>query len=320
MPKLLAQIKAQSSEFCTKIFKDILLRQEAKPLHLLLIVNHAPRIDASTVELFKLLKHQFMTTDTRLKDIFVKLFDMGMTARVEDIELAAKLLPSAHLGILELVLSKCSTVKAVDLNPACKVALQEKKITFVACLIKSGADPPQEPVKLFSQALKENDIDTARIFLTQSWKLDELDLGSLIANTEIAHHPTLIEDLLELGVSPNGVGKHKPLAEVRKLRHLASQKRSSLICLLLEKGANCNHLCSTHDTTPLHVATEIAVLGKFSVANCYCYKDCHEIFCIYVCVCGCVVIHPENKLGGGELVQTLLGVTLVFRGRSLAGR
>lgn len=268
VPKLLAEIKKQTSQFCTKLFKVILLRQEAKPLHLLLIINHAPRIDASNVELFKLLKQQFMTTDTRLKDIFVKLFDMGMTARVGDIELAAKFLPSAHLGILELVLSKCGTVKPIDLNPACKVALQEKKITFVACLIKVGADPPQEPVKLFSQALKENDIDAARIFLTQSWKLDKLDLGSLIASTEIAHHPTLIEDLLELGVSPNGTGKQKPLAEVRKLRHLASQKRSSLVCLLLEKGANCNHLCSTHDTTPLHVATEMSVLdGDIRIIN-----------------------------------------------------
>ena len=261
-PQLLAQIETQSSDFCTKLLKEILLRQETKPVHLLLIVKHAPRIDGSKIELFRILKQQFIASDVRLKDIFTKLFNMGMTAKGKDVEVAAKLLPTSYISIFDLILSNCSSVEAVDLNPACKAAMQEKKIKFVACLIKCGAEPPREPVKLFSQALKENDIDTARLFLTRSHKHDELDLGSLIASTEIAHHPSLIEDLLELGMSPNGTGKHKPLAEIRKLRHLTSQKRTNLICLLLDKGANCNHLCSTHDTTPLHVATEIAVLGK----------------------------------------------------------
>ena len=90
--------------------------------------------------------------------------------------------------------------------------------------------------------------------------MDKLDLATLM-ESNIVNCPELIRVLVETGLSPNGRGRKTPISVVMGLPATSWSKKITLLCLLLDIGEDCNHLSHTgkSSTTPLHVATEVAL-------------------------------------------------------------
>ena len=247
------------SGFCSKLLQKLLLKKETKEPHILFVVFHmCPQkqvFDASEIELVSLLKVPI--SDRKLLE---KLLMFGVRVKTQSIHKAVELLPVFRVDTLVLILSKC-TVTPDILRQSCQKAFSMKKLPFALCLIQHGAELPADPTELTILALMENNFDMALNLLgNQKIVTDKVDLGDLISTTDLIKNPTTIEKLLEAGVSPNGCGKKKPIAEVLKLQCISSKKQIDLLCLLLEKG-DCRHLChgSKEGATPLHIATELAL-------------------------------------------------------------
>ena len=205
--------------------------------------------NASSIKLSQLLKRRFND-----RYLLAVLFQMGMEVKREDVPVAIETLKNNEAP-LDLILSKS---KPSFLDYPCKLALDEKNMIAVFFLIKHGATPPSALVELLIQAKQ---FDTAKMLLRIPGiiKPDKFDLGMVMS--DIAQHPDLIQELIKVGANPDGCNVKKPLVEIMKLTHLPYDKKINLLCLLLKNGANCTHLChsSQHTTTPLHVATNLAL-------------------------------------------------------------
>ena len=239
-------------EFCRELFSELLFRSESKLPHLKLVIECVPPFDASQVELSELLKKQF-TNERSLE----ALFGMGMVVKQTDTIMAAKFLPESCIKLFRLLLSKCN--QSVDLNPAYREAIRVKKIRFAICFIQSGAVSDDMIIQILSKAIKfKLDMD----WIPELCKSDKIDFDALIIN-KLVQHPNgrkLIELLLDAGVNPNGSSEKNPLATIGTRQDITPQRKIDLICLFLEKGADCNPLgCASPLTTPLHVATKLAV-------------------------------------------------------------
>ena len=211
--------------------------------------------DASEIELVSLL--DVPISDRKLLE---KLLMFGVSVTTQNIQEAVERLPVFRVDTLVLLLSKCTVNTPDILSQSCQKAFSARKLPFVLCLIQHGAELPAEPTELLIMALMQNDFDMALNLLgNQKIAIEKVDLGDLISSTDLINNPKTIAKLLEAGVSPNGCGKKKPIAEVLKLQCISS-KKIDVVCLLLEKG-DCSHLChgSKERTTPLHVATELAL-------------------------------------------------------------
>ena len=114
------------------------------------------------------------------------------------------------------------------------------------------------------QALRAEDyaeaLALAKKFTQALATMDKLDLASLM-DSNIINCPETIKVLIDAGLSPNGRGRRTPIAVVMGKGDLTLSKKIELMCLLLENGEDCSHLChaSKSSTTSLHVATELAL-------------------------------------------------------------
>ena len=220
--------------------------------------------DASQIELVALLKKSVSD-----KKLIEKLFEFGMITTQQSIYDAVVLLPASSIDTLKLIISRCTDMNSDILDQSCYKAFIARKVQFVTCLTEHGAKSPAEPTELLLLTLKQNNLDLALSLLkTRDIVPGEVDLGDLMTCFELNNNPTIIAKLVEAGVSPNG-RKKKPIAEVLKLSYLSVQKQIELICLLLEKG-DCSQLCqvSKQKTTPLHVATELALKAGIHYTRC----------------------------------------------------
>ncbi len=261
LPPVLCAKDGKSGGFCTSLFLELLSKADATPKHLEYVVCDVfprlkvKRFDASGIPLSKMMNRSH---GTKLLETMIK---SGVLIDGKAIQLAVKTLPDTNTKILSLIVSKWNQVGS--LSAPLEAAIQARKINFVACLLEHGAGTPNTGIaNLLLDALQREEFRAAESLLNVAGKIpsDNIDLGGLITRG-IINHPSLIRKLIEAGVNPNGLGKTKTLAQVLQLTYLATAKQVHTICLLLENGADCKYLCdaSATETTPLHIATELAL-------------------------------------------------------------
>ena len=243
----------EDSEFCQKLFYELLSRSQANAVHLKFVIEYIPSFDASQVQLSELLKKQL--TDERS---FETLIGMGMVVQKADIETAVNLLPETCVNVLRLLILKfnCSSP---DFDEVCKKAILADKVRFAACLVYRGAVSSHTAIQILLKVLKLKPGELDIHSLTKLCRPDDINLGILITDPDLSltEHPNgleLIKLLLDAGMDPNGNGKENPIAVIWELKLVAPERKIDFICLFLSKGAKCSLL-----TNPLHVAAQLAV-------------------------------------------------------------
>ena len=258
-PPLLNDQHVQSG-FCTRLLLNLLKREDTKEAHIRLLLmeipidSDSPPFNGSKIEVSVLLKRKFISR--RILDF---LFDCGMKAKQNDLTMAVEMLTGDNFSTLEMICAHFDGNLQEAFEVTCPVAVKHKKIKFVHYFLKKGCKLPCSSQELLTLALQKNSADIAESLLSFC-TLSEVDIGSMM-NTNLVNHPQLLSKMIDGGASPSGLGKKKPLAEAQQLTYLSKPKRNDLICLLLKKGSDCSHLClsSKHSTTPLHIATAIAL-------------------------------------------------------------
>ena len=232
------------------------------------------------------------------ESVLQKLTDCGMVIDHVHLEKAIDVLPDKRntLPVLEFLIDHTHALSD-QLTPMCHESIQSQKPLISSCLIKHGARPqPSEVMSLvestgkfyplFIVYLAQSDIcdkayrtklfkisceqmknspdynDTA-LKVLKSGPVDatDIDLGTLLkSSTELLHDSSLIKQLLEAGVSTESSLAVHPLTLVMRYKEIDSKTRNAIVCMLLEKGASCEHLKdSSPGTTSLHVATNLAL-------------------------------------------------------------
>ncbi len=269
-PPILCGKDGKPGGFCSTLFLELLSRTEAKVTHLeYLVCDLFPKLkvqfDASEVPLTKVLG---LPLSTKLLDA---MLDCKVSVDGKAIELAVDKMSNTHTKILSKIFSKWN--KEGNLSAALDAAIRANKIKIVACLLEHGAETPNHRVDdLLLAALKKEEFSVVETLLNVAAAIPchRIDLGALITNGVI-NHPNLLEKLIQAGVNPNGLGRTKTLTEVLRLDYLPTAKQVNTVCLLLANGADCKYLCDASPlvTTPLHVATDLAIRAGNIVPSLY---------------------------------------------------
>ncbi len=257
MSAVLLECKGLSQESRQKILQQVIAHQHCKPPlldFLMLEAWEAGSVDCSKVQLKALLGDKRVTKFEVLK----RFLDSGMPVLENDLSCAVQSLSGDDIATFKLILSKCAKF---DQNKLCNEATSCNKTMFVLHFVELGAKFPGDCTKLFNNALKANDFDSAMV-LVKSFTpemLQKLDLGVLLKTTNLVASAELIKLLLEMGVGCNS----KPFPIVAVMNQATNlQEKIEAICVLIEGGVDCKQLCRTSPkstTTPLHVATELAL-------------------------------------------------------------
>ena len=217
------------------------------------IDSDSPPFNGSKIELSVLLKRKFIS-----RRILGFLFDCGMKAKQTDLTMALEMLTGDNCSTLEMICTHFDGNLQEALEVTCPVAVKHRKIKFVHYFLKMGCKLPCSSQELLTLALQKNSADIAESLLSFCTLL-EVDIGLMI-DTNLVNYPQLPSKMVDGGASPSRLGK-KPPVKAQQLTYLSKPKQNDLIFLLLKKGSDCSHLClsSKHSTTPLHVATAIAL-------------------------------------------------------------
>ena len=254
----LVQTREFPPEFCLTMLMETMSTPECKEVHLEFFVNRVwnnVEISVSKVTLQNLIIDKAITSTTLLR----WFLDRGLSLSKEDVKIAMTTLMAEQLDLFKLIVAKC---RHTDLDELCIMAACVNCTTFVINLVEQGASLPCPSSELLLQALKVEDYDGAlalvKIFKTKG-TIGTLNLASLM-NSNIIKYPDLIKLLITSGVALNEKGGKTPIAVIMG-RNLTSSKTIDMLCLLVDNGEDCNHLCQTSktNTTPLHVATELAL-------------------------------------------------------------
>ena len=229
------------------------------------------------------------------------ILGLGATIAPSDIKKAIGILPESSSEVLKCITSACNPrLQQADINSLCEKALDAKKLQFAAHFVSCGAKPELCKVKkslnwkstiicedlvlylaeqsesergdLVLQAMKHNRHNIAsKLLSTGAINIDQFDLGRLIASTSLTSNPDLFQQLLDVGVSPNGTCNSvvQPLDAVLGLKH--ADRKVPLIRSLIEKGADLENVCKPRQegTTIIHKMTEIALeTGKYRYNLC----------------------------------------------------
>ena len=247
------------------------------------------------------------------KNVMQKLTECGMVIECVHLEKAIEVLPDREntLPVLEFLIDH-THAQSDQLTAICHKSIQSQKTLISSCLIKHGARPqPSEVMSLVESSAKfhprfivylaESDIcdkayrtklfkisceqmknspdynDTA-LKVLESGPIDatDIDLGTLFkSSAELLHNPLLINKLLEVGVSAESSFTVHPLTLVMRYKEIDNETRNAIVCMLLEKGASCEHLqVSSLGTTSLHVATKLAL--ETSMLKCLVNSSMHS--------------------------------------------
>ena len=247
------------SGFTTDLLLSLLRHERVKETHVKVLFEipvhraNPPIFNGSKVPVSLLIRNRITHTN-----ILNTLFDCGMTARETDVRLAVETLAGDSGTVAFEIL--CSHVQEdVALDGIGVVALKNKKVRFILCLARRGYRLPCSSQEVLALALEKNLADVAESLLPFC-TLPEVDLGGLMRSSKhLTNHHQLIVKMVDGGVNPCGLGDNKPLAETMKMTNVA--KKVDLVCILLERGCDCNQLCvgSEYATTPVHVAVTIGV-------------------------------------------------------------
>lgn len=265
-PPILHNRDGKPGAFCSKLLLKLLSRPDATSKHLeYLLCTLLPRLkvcfDASKIPLSKVMA---LFPNTKVLSTLVRC---GVSIDGRAIEMAVDKLDDSSTKNLSLILSRWN--KMGSLSAPLEAAIKLHKINFVACLLEHGAGAPAHGVdSILLEALEQKKFGAAESILNVAGKISSttVDLGALFSSG-IINNPTLIEKLIRAGVNPDGLGKNKTLTQVLQLNYLPTAKQVETICLLLQNGADCKYLCdaSPIKTTPLHVATDLAIRAGYSV-------------------------------------------------------
>lgn len=247
--------------YCTKLLTDLVSRPDCKPKHLQYLLCSmwaSRRFDASKVSLQHLLTNIGVTELSILK----RLSELRMPVKKQDVSAAIrKFLPDNpdQADSFKHIVSKCPRK---DMNSLCAEACSMKKFPFVFILIERGASPPKAKFDFLVQhALTCEDFKAARSLVRVMPKdiAEKTDLAFLL-KMNLVHSPQLLVEMINKGANPNGLDRKSPIVAVLFQEYLPAERKSEVICILLQKNADCNHLCRTKkgSTTPLHVATDMA--------------------------------------------------------------
>lgn len=268
--ELVSHYRRLPLDVCNKMMIEILARPESREIHLKYLLQEVwneKKLDISSSRVsFQQLIRQKSIRDTDLLDICLRF---GLPLLKDDIDVAIKELPVKLCQFFKDLVNKLEYSQE-ELNSLCETAVNENKAPFVITFVQLGASLPSTCAQgntirdILLKTLKDKDIDGAKALIQKFTKpiASNLELSSLLAS-RIGDDPIMISMLLDAGLDPNG-GDRKtptPIAAVMNKGHLKLSKRAHIVCLLLEKGEDCSHLQQTSksSTTPLHVATEIAL-------------------------------------------------------------
>ena len=223
---IMTHIQKMPLDFCNSVLLEILPRPECKDVHLEFLISKALKdrgIDVSMLSLNQLIKEKDITSASLLQ----RFLELGLPLSKEDIMMAMKTLKPNQMHLFKPIASKANPE---DLHDLCQAALTSDRMLFVANLVEQGARIPGHGSEPLMQAVCNKDYN-ALIALAKCFPKDTLD---------------------KLGFIGFIIGKAMSLP-----------RKIELLSVLLEKGADCNHLCeagkASTSSTPLHVATELSL-------------------------------------------------------------
>ena len=190
--------------------------------------------------------------DSPNENLITQLISHGIKVNGQVLTSAIQHLPNDRLNILKLLEEKCGEV---DIDFMCQAALKARKISFVVYFITSGAKWPKHQVEILRELWKEDLLSEFEVILKLLMHnmIREIDIVHFISAKPSSH--IYIGLLLNAGVNPDG--KRSSIMAVKCLK-IDMDIKFDLITRLIQKGADCNKLCDKK-TTPLHVATEMAI-------------------------------------------------------------
>ena len=155
-------------ELTTQLLQELLSKPETTQKHIQCIIlpkgASKPQFNGTSVNLSDVLKKG--VTDV---NVLERLFQMGMDVTEGDVQLAVECLPDTRVDILKLIISKYDEVSIACLNKMCKLAMNVKKMKFIACFIEHGAKPPRDELKrLIEWPGKEIDLVFAKYISSTS--------------------------------------------------------------------------------------------------------------------------------------------------------
>ena len=216
------------------------------------------KIDCSSLSMRDLLV-QAKIDDYELLLCFLQ---SGVAVSNNDIQETINSLSEDKLIILKLLLESCD---AVDKTLLCQEAIKARKRIFVTYLLEEGACLPKDPITFLYNLFKIECIDGIKITLKMlnSSDIKKINLSKLIRGKHLLN-PDLITDFIKAGVDPNG--KKSPIAAIMNL-NLLPDIQIDVVSVLINAGVDCRPL-SNHSSTPLHVATELAIKsGKYLIKS-----------------------------------------------------
>ena len=259
----MVHVQKMQPDFCNKVLAEIISRPECTQTHLEFLVGtvwNVKELDVSMVQFKQLIVDKAITSAS----LFQRFLELGLILTKEDIKLAMNCLKENQMHLFTYISAKSDPG---DLNELCQAAVKANRMTFMLNFVEQGAKLPQDGSELLMQALKNKDYDVA-LSLARMFKMDvvdKLDHASLL-DSNIINCPEIVKVLIHAGLNPNGKGGKTPIAMIMD-KVTSMSKKIDLVCLLLDNGADCNHLCKS-STTPLHKATEIALrTGKILYAK-----------------------------------------------------
>ena len=144
------------SGFSTKLLQELVLHQDTQQCHLQFVIQEMPSLvcmlesgakpfDASSLQLSALLKKRI-----RHMPLLERMFELGLTVRKEDVQVAFEVLPNDRVDILELMLSKFK-FESTSFEAIQKAAVESNKKKLLACLNKHMPEDPKVLLSLLLQ-------------------------------------------------------------------------------------------------------------------------------------------------------------------------
>lgn len=223
-------------------------------------------INYSALSMKDLLCMKEVPSDTMISQLIL------LGARVDHRVLVCAIenLSNDKIDTLKLIESKCGNI---DANAMCQAALRANNTHFLAYYLNKGAKWPNHHVEILQQLVKNDSFSGFELILkllTDSM-VKEVDITQFISS-KLGQDYKYIVLLLDAGVNPSGKTSSIKAVQELKINH---RVKVNIICLLIQRGANCNDLCDL-TTTPLHVATKMAI------------ESSKRMFCLiamsYICI------------------------------------
>lgn len=264
-------IKDMPVDFCGKVLIEILSRSDCRQSHLEFLIRKMwkdKKINVSEVTLKQLLVEKCITSAKLLQ----RFIELGLSLNKDDIVMTMNCLQQNQLHLFKFIAANSNPQYLGELYHV--ATMSAHRMTFILIFIELGAKiPPRHVEELLVCTLKTEGncgaLTLARKFTKAS--VENVYLTSLL-KTEVANYPLLIKALLDCGVDPNkSGGGNTPIATVMD-KDIGWSEKIKLVCLLLDNKEHCSHLSHTgskYSTTPLHVATEVALISGKNFTEMY---------------------------------------------------